>query len=180
MDADGRHIVQLVGGDANWPVISRDDKRVLFTSARNGVQSLWSVPMEGGQPTEVLPVRVVEPDISRDGKSVVFGGVDETGQVVLTICEFPSCKSRRQFQAPSPLARWTPDGNAVAFVDRGNPTNVTAQPLNGTSRYQITHFTDGKAIGSFAWSPDGQRLAIARSTTTNDIVLFKGLRGRSQ
>jgi len=28
----------------------------------------------------------------------------------------------------------------------------------------------------FAWSRDGKRLAISRATTTNDIVLFKGLK----
>jgi hypothetical protein len=31
-------------------------------------------------------------------------------------------------------------------------------------------------IDDFAWSRDGQRLAISQSTTTNDVVLFKGLK----
>ena len=31
-------------------------------------------------------------------------------------------------------------------------------------------------VADFAWSRDGTRLAIARATVTNDIVLFKGLR----
>ena len=29
---------------------------------------------------------------------------------------------------------------------------------------------------SFAYSPDGKRLAVARATVTNDIVLLKGLK----
>ena len=37
-------------------------------------------------------------------------------------------------------------------------------------------FTDSRRIGSFAWSRDGKRLAIARLTVTNDIVLFQGLK----
>jgi hypothetical protein len=41
---------------------------------------------------------------------------------------------------------------------------------------QLTHFADGYAIAEFAWSRDGKGLAISRSTTTNDIVLFKRLR----
>jgi hypothetical protein len=49
-----------------------------------------------------------------------------------------------------------------ASLDRGQPR-------------QITHFTD-RAISVFARSHDGTRLAIIRTTTTNDIVLFKGLR----
>ena len=40
-----------------------------------------------------------------------------------------------------------------------------------------THFTaDGKTIADFAWSGDGQRLAVARFSLTNNIVLFRGLK----
>ena len=38
-----------------------------------------------------------------------------------------------------------------------------------------TMHLDGRPIRSFAWSRDGQRLALTRSTVTNDIVLFEGL-----
>jgi hypothetical protein len=50
------------------------------------------------------------------------------------------------------------------------------QPIDGSPRRQLTHFTDNRTITDFAWSRDGKRLAIARATVTNDIVLFKGLR----
>jgi hypothetical protein len=41
---------------------------------------------------------------------------------------------------------------------------------------QLTHFTGNRTILHFAWSRDGKHLTIARSTTTNDIVQFKGLK----
>ena len=37
------------------------------------------------------------------------------------------------------------------------------------------HVTD-RTIESFAWSPDGTRLAVLRTTTTDNIVLLKGLK----
>ena len=50
-------------------------------------------------------------------------------------------------------------------------------PAGGTARArQLTHFTDDRPIADIAWSRDGQRLATARTTTANDIVLFKGLK----
>jgi hypothetical protein len=49
------------------------------------------------------------------------------------------------------------------------------RPLDGSPPYQLTHFT-GRSIVDFAWSRDGKQLAVARASTTNDIVLFKGLR----
>ena len=56
-------------------------------------------------------------------------------------------------------------------------SNIWAASLDGQPPRQLTHFADEKnQIVDFKWSRDGKRLAIARSTTTNDIVLFKGLR----
>jgi Tol biopolymer transport system component len=71
--------------------------------------------------------------------------------------------------------RWMPDGRAIAYRD-ATQANLWVQPLDGKPPHQLTHFTDGRAIVDFAWSRDGKRLAVARSTTSNDIVLFKGLK----
>ena len=42
-------------------------------------------------------------------------------------------------------------------------------------RVSLTRLSSGDVL-DFAWSADGARLAIVRATTTNDIVLFRGLR----
>jgi hypothetical protein len=68
------------------------------------------------------------------------------------------------------------DGRGLAFVDGDTEANVWVQPLDGQPPHQLTHFNDGRTIVSFAWSRDGTRLAVARATVTNDIVLFKGLK----
>jgi hypothetical protein len=62
-----------------------------------------------------------------------------------------------------PISRWTPDSRGIAYytIDPGG---------------QVTHLTDNRIIEDFAWSRDGKRLAVSRSMTTNDIVLFKGLK----
>jgi len=69
-----------------------------------------------------------------------------------------------------------PDGRAIVYANQTLPMNLFVQSIDGSPARQLTHFGDGQ-IDDFAWSRDGKRLAIARSTTTNDIVLFKGLRG---
>jgi Tol biopolymer transport system component len=74
-----------------------------------------------------------------------------------------------------PQSRWTPDGRGIAYYTLGPGGNLWVQPLDGSAPRQITHFTDGRSIVDFAWSRDGKHLAIARTTVTNDIVLFKGL-----
>ena len=76
--------------------------------------------------------------------------------------------------APAPTRiKWTRDGRGIAYAGPGS--NLWVLPLDGTPPRQLTRFTDGRTIANFAWSRDGKRLAIARATVTDDIVLFKGL-----
>ena len=92
------------------------------------------------------------------------------------ICELPACTVRRTLAAPRRALgriRWTPDGQGLAFKDPTN-VNIMVQPFDGRPAYPLTHFSSGDVL-DFAWSPDGGHLAIVRATTTNDIVLFKGL-----
>jgi serine/threonine protein kinase len=176
VDADGRHAVQLVPGHAAWPVVTPDDRRVIFVSNRGGTQSLWSVSIDGGPPAQLANVFAYYPDVSPDGKSLVFGASNTRGE--LGICDLPGCTNLRKVITPrgGPISRWTPDGKGIAFSDEGRGGNLWVQPLDGSARRQLTHFADNRTIADFAWSRDGKRLAIARTTVTNDIVLFKGLR----
>ena len=109
--------------------------------------------------------------------AIVTRQEDQT--LVFIVCDFPECATRRtltlQRSVPASV-QWTPDGRAIAYVDGDTQTNLWVQPLDGAPAHQLTHFTDGRTIPTFAWSRDGKRLAVARETVTNDIVLFKGLK----
>ena len=60
--------------------------------------------------------------------------------------------------------------------DRLDATPLAVDEILAEPPRQLTHFSDNRQIADFAWSRDGKRLAIARATVTNDIVLIKGLR----
>ena len=68
----------------------------------------------------------------------------------------------------------TPIGTGFLYA-AGTPQNLWVESLDGTPARQLTHFTDDRQIADAAWSRDGTRLAIARTTTATDIVLFRGL-----
>jgi Tol biopolymer transport system component len=176
-DADGRQARRIVSGGAMAPVLSRDDRQVIFLSTRSGVQSPWIAPLEGGEPTEIARVFAAPVDVSPDGDRLLFLLVDAQNQGAITVCDLPGCANRRTLPRPANFGedwiRWTPDGR-VAYTDRGG-SNIWAQPLDGGAPRQITQFAD-REIASFAWSRDGSRLAMIRTTTTNDVVLFRGLR----
>jgi Tol biopolymer transport system component len=176
-DVDGRRPTQLVPDNSRRPVITPDDRSVLFSSnTRTGIMSLWMVPIEGGTPTELVkgPLADTGADISPDGKSIVFISAEDPNRPALVVCDLPACTARRTLPAPAVTRlRWTPDGQGIAYAGPGS--NLWVLPLDGKPSRQLTHFTDGQTIADFAWSRDGRRLAVARATVTDDIVLFSGL-----
>ena len=178
-EADGRHRVQLISGSAGYPQVTRDDRSILFLSTRSGLQSPWTVSVEGGSPVQVanLFAGAGTLDVSPDGKSLMFGTTGSGGNFQFVICELPTCATRRALGVPGTSTlrryRWTPDGRGIADI-LAPGFNIWIVPLDGSPPHQLTHFTE-RSIQDFAWSHDGRRLAVARTTTTNDIVLLKGL-----
>ena len=178
-EADGRHRVQLISGSAGYPQVTRDDRSILFLSARTGLQSPWMVSVDGGSPVQVANVfaGAGTVDVSPDGKSLMFGTTGSGGHFQFVICDLPTCAMRRALGVPGTSMlrryRWTPDGRGIADI-LAPGFNIWIVPLDGSPPHQLTHFTE-RNIQDFAWSHDGQRLAVARTTTTNDIVLLKGL-----
>jgi len=175
-DSDGRQPVELVSR-GNHPIVT-PDRHVVFGSDQSGVQAPWIVSIDGGPPTEIAHVYAAagSVDVSPDGKSIVFRSRNEQNKPITMICDLPACTMPRRLPPVgqfSPL-RWTPDGS-IAYVDAATPSNIWVQPLDGGPPHQLTHFTD-RTVVDFAWSRDGKRLAIARATTTSDIVLFRGLK----
>jgi serine/threonine protein kinase/Tol biopolymer transport system component len=176
--ADGRLPIQLVV-DGSYAVLTHDDRSVVFLTDRSGSQSPWIVSIDGGSLRQItnLFAGARSLAVSPDDKALAFWSQDARDQRILVVCDFPDCGPARTFTPPPSQGRlqWTSDGRGIAYIDAAQ-SNLWVQPLDGKSPRQITHFTDGRTISDFAWSRDGKRLAIARSTFTNDIVLFKGLK----
>ncbi len=173
---DGRHLT-IVRPPCGSPRMMPDNEHVLCTAADGGFQSPWVVSLKDGSATEIVHsfVSASSLDISHDGRAIAFSSVDGESRIEINVCDLPHCEHRKTFAAASigPL-RWMPDDTGVAYIDRNSPANIWVKPFNGAPR-QLTNFTD-RTITDFDWSRDGRRLAIYRMTTTNDIVLFQGLK----
>ncbi len=176
---DGGRPAQLLSGPAGWPSVTHDDRSVIFSSASGGVQSLWMVSIDGGTPVQLTKVFVSVPTLSPDGKAAAFETQDDQGRPAYAICNLPDCSPLR-FVPPRPgggssRITWTPDSTGFLYVT-GTPRNLWVESLDGKPARQLTHFIDDRQIADAAWSRDGARLAIARTTTTTDIVLIRGLK----
>jgi len=167
---------RLVPGDAYSPIVTPDNRHVIFQSYRSGVLSPWMVPIDGGEPRQIVRIAtsIGSLDISRDGRRLLFTRFENENGFKWFMCELPACSNRvspPQSGNGTYGGRFTPDGLGITYVDTSN-VNIWTQPLDGGPPRQITHFTD-RSINFFAWSHDGSRLALVRSTTTSDIVLLK-------
>ena len=186
-DRDGSHATQLVSGPimidiastGNWVTVTPDDRQVVFVSLRTGLPGVSTVPLAGGVATQLFDGLAVTPHVSPDGTLLLYGTPDTQNRPSVVVCDFPACAARRSLMAPANLAavglKWMPDSRTVAYIDT-TLSNLWGLPIDGKAPHQITKFTDGRTITDFNWSRDAKRLAISRSVTTNDIVLFKGLR----
>jgi DNA-binding winged helix-turn-helix (wHTH) protein/Tol biopolymer transport system component len=187
-DAEGRPPRQLVTGDglAVEPRITPDDRSVIFLSSRSGVMSPWIVPVGGGEPNEIVRTNTAILDVSHDGRRLLFASGDERNAPIVVTCDLPACTNRREHAFPANYTggrgriRFMPDGQGIAYVGGRGATNLWTMSLEGGAPTQLTHFadqaveTDGP-IARFAFSHDGERLALTRIKTTSDIVLVRGL-----
>jgi Tol biopolymer transport system component len=172
VDRDGRHPVQLSKASVNYPVVTHDGQQVVFSGPVGNQQLLLHKPLSGGDesPVSSQSVGVLGfSDVSPDGRSIAIFFPPQW-----FLCDFPACTNRKPIAIDGNRPRWTPDGRALGYV-RGS--DIWLLPTNGGPGQKMTQFTDAVAIGHFAWSPDGQRLAVSRATFSSDIVLFKGLKG---
>ena len=109
--------------------------------------------------------------LSPDGSSVIYFAnkidteVDKEFSTIYLL-DITSGETRLMTsgQAVDSGARWSPDGKTIAFVsDRAGKPQLYLLPVDGGEARQLTDFQRGIG-GSFAWAPDGTKIAFSAKT----------------
>jgi Tol biopolymer transport system component len=188
-DANGANPVQLTDGKRDYsPVCSADQKWVYYING--DANQNWRVPLGGGK-SELVPGSVVPNglgasgfSISPDGKVAAFETTASTGGPTVAYVEKVALVNLGSEGATTPRlldvdqrisgsAKFTPDGEAVAYVitEKG-VDNIWMQPLNGSAGRQITSFKSNR-ISEFHWSPEGKILGVLQYHADSDVVLIR-------
>jgi Tol biopolymer transport system component/DNA-binding winged helix-turn-helix (wHTH) protein len=177
---DGGNLKQLTSGLGEvYPHCSPDGRWVVYQQGYGWVKStLWKVPLEGGESLQLTEDKSIRPFVAPDGKRVAYYYMDERGWRI-GVSSLDGGRPVKSFALPPTVVervvRWTPDGQAVAYIDSsGGVDNIWAQPLDGSPPLQLTNFKADK-IRAFDWSRDGRSLAIVRLSETSDVILISGL-----
>jgi imidazolonepropionase-like amidohydrolase/Tol biopolymer transport system component len=101
-------------------------------------------------------------DVSPDGKTIVF---DLLGHLYTLPIEGGTATRITSGDAFDGTPRFSPDGGAIAFVsDRSGADNLWLIDADGSGPRQLSRDED-RLFTSPAWTPDGQYIVVARSTS---------------
>ncbi len=175
MNIDGNDPKKLNQG-GYFQDISADGQLVLFSVPPGG---LFKAPIDGGEPTRVTKGRTSRPVISPDGEYIACN-YQENPEDPIRVAIIPFAggppKQLLDISSFNRVIRWTPDGSAIAYIVTENQvSNIWIQPLDGEPPKKLTDFKSER-IFNFAWSRDGQKIALSRGVVNKDVVLISGFK----
>jgi eukaryotic-like serine/threonine-protein kinase len=176
MKADGGEIAQLTSsGFARSPSCSADSQKAYFSIGSDVSVALWSVPISGGEPKQLIPaVNYAEASVSHDGTQAALFALRQE-KVCVIITDLSSGRMQVPFfldQSLVNLSKFSPDGRAIVNdALRSGGITLLYQPLDGSTPYVLFNPVP-ETINDFDWSPSARQLAVARFKTSSDVVLI--------
>jgi Tol biopolymer transport system component len=185
MNADGSAARQLTPGNLDvHPVASRDSQWVLYASFKGwspdvgGKETIWRVPINGGEPVQVTKQVTSIPAVSPDGRLIAcaYFLLDKPQSTAkIAVYRFGGGDPINIFNRPSGSdvkVSWSGDGKSLEYiVRRGDASNVWRQPLGGGQPFPVTHFRSD-ALFFLSPSLDGKQIVLGRGKELSEIVLI--------
>src|SRR5207248_5823509 len=110
---------------------------------------------------------------TRDGKWIA-AGLTATKAAIYSV---EGGEPLKILDIPRFYASWTPDGRALAYLDKKNGSTISTQTIDDGTTKQLIDFKPDR-IFRFAWSRDGKQLALARGAMSNDVILISNFKNQ--
>jgi len=182
MDLDGNYVTQVTnGGGEGSPSCNIQSNNLVYSgTSADGRTLLYRMDLGGGPAVPLSDLLVLGgADYSPDGTRILAAFLDQkTGRIKGYV--LPSSGAAPIFAGDPPstidaagIVGWAPNGRGMTVLDnRSGVPNLWVLPFDHSPARQLTHFLKSEIHG-FAWSPDGQRIALSRGPTEQNVVLIK-------
>ena len=170
----------MTEGEGYWAYSYGGDDRYPYNRGKY-MHEIATVAMDGSAPERLTDLSLISrspplnhyPVWSPDGKRIAFRGSAWAGSWFFnSYVKIMSADGSNQSDRIGPASRsvytppvWSPDGKSLAFVDNGGDGMLYTVSSDSTGLSAIS-----EALGHVSWSPDSQRLALARQEG-DDVVL---------
>ena len=193
VDGGGPRQVTQDGGNAENPTATPDGQWIVYSSGNPQKAGLWKIHPEGSGAIRVVTGRVSLPDVSPDGRHVLYRSFSGKYPAILRVVRLAdgqaepfeiAVDAKRRTTVTLGRARWMPDGKAIAFVgqDESGASGVYVQDFEpgrdtAATRRKLAGFDPDVAAESFGVAPDGSRLALAGWVQLFSLMEGEGLAG---
>jgi len=169
---------------ADNPDISRDSRWIIYSAWRDGLQHIFRVPIDGGEPQVLTPNhRATEPSYSSDGTRFACFIVNNETANFTDLAIFPAEGGEpiKTFKLPPNVnigrgPVWTPDDKGITMiVSPGELQNLWLQPVEGGDAKPMTNF-QLPGIARRAYSRDGKRIALTRGQGFGNAIMISNFR----
>lgn len=161
-DGGGRHRLTDDPAPDICPAYSTDGKQIAWC----GPGGIWLMKQNGTQKRQLTSFGAF-PDISPDGRKIVFSGPSPgSTNVDVWVVDGDGENLTRLTTAPGPdrFAAWSPDGTKIAFQSsRTGLSQVWVMNADGSGQTQLT-FDQVPKDQLPDWSPDASRIAYVTQT----------------
>jgi Tol biopolymer transport system component len=176
MDSDGRNLKQITfGADANSPSCSPDGQWVVYCGSDiSGRETLWKVPIDGGDPVRLSDAAISFAVVSPDGQLIVCYFWDEKVHGYKTgVLPFTGGDFVKSFDFVPDKVRWAPDSASLIYLSIQQETqNLWALPLDGSNARRLTDFKELE-VYSFDFSYDENFLICERGSRNTNAILLR-------
>ncbi len=146
---------------ASSPPLSKAlDNHFLLAAKEDGTPMLHVVGLDG-RLDKSLDIGGSQPDIARTTGAIAFVATKGGHQQVHVIGARNNATRQITHDASDKtLPRWSPDGEHIAFLAQDDDQSHLRIVSGSGATVTSLHHEGLKAIQSFAWSPDGRRIAV--------------------
>ena len=143
--------------------------KIVFAGSVNGSGGIWVMDADGGNRRNLTPVAGHVPDLSPDGRHIVWNSGVGSGD--LMIMGSDGTDQRRLVPAISVYTppSWSPDGRRILYAGAGGLRTI--RPDGTDDRLILSHqkYQDELGLSFFgaSWAPDGRRLVVTSLGATS-------------